>query len=293
MQSTPATTHPHGSLIDILTGSPRATANAAPDTAASPSATRAHQATALGGLGLLLGAAVITALCLTVDTLSVQGKTALTVAGYHLDARPIVGASLLVIMGVLAFTRLGLARWLIEAAFTLVGVALLIASSNLIIPLPYTPVPVTGQTFAVLLIGAAYGWRRGLSAVVAYLTVGTIGLTFGIGSFVVSTFAAVAGATSYGYLIGFAVAVVIVGWLAEHGWDRNLLTSLLAMLAGEIAIFGCGMLWLSHFVGWTNVVALGLAPFLLGDTIKLLAAAIALPLAWLVVGRARPAAAAR
>ncbi len=288
MQASQATAHPHGSLIDVLTGNPAARANTAP-TAASPSATRARRATALGGLGLLLGAALVTALCLTVDTLSVQGKTAFTFAGYHLDARPIVGASLLVIIGVLAFTRLGLARWLIEAAFTLLGVALLIASANLIIPLPFTPVPVTGQTFAVLLIGAAYGWRRGLSAVVAYLTIGTTGLTFSIGSFVVSTFAAVAGATSYGYLIGFAVAVVIVGWLAERGWDRNLFTSILAMLAGEVAIFGCGMLWLAQFVGWDHVVALGLTPFLIGDSIKLVAAAIALPLAWLVVGRARRA----
>jgi len=240
-------------------------------------------------LGLLLGGALAVALCLTIDTLSVQGKTMLALAGYQVDARPIIGYSLLVIIGVLAFTRLGLARWLIEALFALGGVALLIASANVIIHLPFTPVPFTGQTFAVLLIGAAYGWRRGLSAVVLYLTVGTIGLTFSIGSFVISTFAAVAGATSYGYLIGFALAVVIVGWLAERGWDRNLLTSIVAMLAGEIAIFACGVAWLAHFFGWNAAIAFGLTPFLIGDSIKLVAAAVALPLAWLVVGRARRA----
>ncbi|HUY76954.1 MAG TPA: biotin transporter BioY [Ktedonobacterales bacterium] len=273
MQASPANTHPHGSLIDVLTGNSQSAPAAKPQ-----SAKRSHRATALGGLSLLFGGALVTALCLTVDTLSQQGRTTITVAGAHLDARPIVGVSLLVIIGMLAFTRLGLARWLIEALFALGGVALLAASAQLTIHLPFTPVPFTGQTFAVLLIGAAYGWRRGLSAVILYLTVGTIGLPF---------FAAVVGAASYGYLIGFAVAVVIVGWLAEHGWDRNLFTSILAMLAGEVAIFACGMAWLAQFVGWNNVVADGLIPFLIGDTIKLLAAAVALPLAWFVVGRAR------
>ena len=273
MQASPANTHPHGSLIDVLTGNSQSAPAAKPQ-----SAKRSHRATALGGLGLLFGGALVTALCLTVDTLSQQGRTTITVAGAHLDARPIVGVSLLVIIGMLAFTRLGLARWLIEALFALGGVALLAASAQLTIHLPFTPVPFTGQTFAVLLIGAAYGLRRGLSAVILYLTVGTIGLPF---------FAAVVGAASYGYLIGFAVAVVIVGWLAEHGWDRNLFTSILAMLAGEVAIFACGMAWLAQFVGWNNVVADGLIPFLIGDTIKLLAAAVALPLAWFVVGRAR------
>ena len=273
MQASPANTHPHGSLIDVLTGNSQSAPAAKPQ-----SAKRSHRATALGGLSLLFGGALVTALCLTVDTLSQQGRTTITVAGAHLDARPIVGVSLLVIIGMLAFTRLGLARWLIEALFALGGVALLAASAQLTIHLPFTPVPFTGQTFAVLLIGAAYGLRRGLSAVILYLTVGTIGLPF---------FAAVVGAASYGYLIGFAVAVVIVGWLAEHGWDRNLFTSILAMLAGEVAIFACGMAWLAQFVGWNNVVADGLIPFLIGDTIKLLAAAVALPLAWFVVGRAR------
>lgn len=285
MQASPATSHPHGSLIDVLTGG----STVAPAAGSPAASARAHRATSLGGLGLLVGGALVTALCLSVDTLSQQGRTTITVAGYHVEARPIVGVSLLVIMGVLAFSRLGAARWLVEALVALLGVAVLIASTNLLIHLPFTPVPFTGQTFAVLLIGATYGWRRGLSAVILYLTVGTIGLTFTVGSIVISTFAAVAGAASYGYLIGFAVAVVIVGWLAEHGWDRNLLTSILAMLAGEVVIFACGMVWLAQFVGWSHVVAYGLTPFLIGDTIKLLAAALALPLAWLAVGRGRSA----
>lgn len=159
-----------------------------------------------------------------------------------------------------------------EAALALVGVTLLALSAHIIIPLPFSVVPITGQTFAVLLLAAAYGARRGLASVALYLLAGAAGLP---------VFAAVPGIASYGYLAGFALAAVIVGWLAQRGWDRTLATSIAAMLAGEVAIYACGLLWLARFVGWGQVLAQGLAPFVVGDILKLLAAALLLPAAWL------------
>ncbi len=163
-----------------------------------------------------------------------------------------------------------------EVALAVLGVVALAISAHIIIPLPFTPVPVTGQTFAVLLLGAAYGARRGVASVALYLLAGAAGLP---------VFAAVAGAASYGYLIGFAVAAFIVGWLADHGWGRGLPTSSAAMLVGEVAIYACALPWLARFVGWNHVVALGLTPFLIGDAYKLVAAALLLPAAWLVTRR--------
>ena len=170
-----------------------------------------------------------------------------------------------------ARTRSAAASWLREAALALAGVALIALSARLIIPLPFTPVPVTGQTFAVLLLAAAYGARRGLATVALYILAGVAGLP---------VFAAIPYTASYGYIAGFALAAVVVGWLAEHGWDRSFPRAIAAMLAGEAAIYLCGLVWLSHFTGWSNVIALGFTPFLAGDALKLLAAALLLPAAW-------------
>lgn len=173
----------------------------------------------------------------------------------------------------------GLARRLLgEVALVLGGVLLLALAARIAIALPFTPVPITGQTFAVLLIGAAYGWKRGAVTVALYLAAGITGLP---------VFAQVAGATTYGYLAGFLLAAVIVGWLAERGWDRRLPTALVAMLLGEVAIYACGLPWLARFIGWQHVVAFGLAPFVVGDAIKLALAALLLPAAWRLVRLAR------
>lgn len=161
-----------------------------------------------------------------------------------------------------------------EALLIGVGVVLLALAAHLRITLPFTIVPITGQTFAVLLLGAAYGWRRGGVTVALYLAAGLAGLP---------VFAEVVGMATWGYLLGFLLAAVVVGWLAERGWDRNIVTAIVAMLAGEVAIYACGLAWLAHFVGWEHVVALGLLPFLAGDALKLVAAALLLPAAWQVV----------
>jgi biotin transport system substrate-specific component len=139
------------------------------------------------------------------------------------------------------------------------------------IPLPFTPVPITGQTFAVLLCGAALGARLGTAAMLAYILEGVVGLP---------VFAVASGATTYGYLAGFVVAAFVVGWLADRGWTKDLPHTLMAMVAGEVAIYLFGLLWLARFVPASKVLALGLFPFLIGDAIKLAAATIVLPAGW-------------
>jgi len=139
------------------------------------------------------------------------------------------------------------------------------------IPLPFTPVPITGQTFAVLLCGALLGARLGTASMLLYITEGAVGLP---------VFAAAKGATTYGYLAGFVAAALIVGWFADLGWTKDLPRTIVAMIAGEIAIYFFGLLWLAHFVAPTKVLDFGLYPFLIGDAIKLAAAAIVLPAGW-------------
>jgi len=143
--------------------------------------------------------------------------------------------------------------------------------AHIAIPLPFTPVPITGQTFAVLLCGAALGARLGTASMLLYITEGAAGLP---------VFAVAPGAASYGYLAGFVAAAFIVGWFADLGWTKDLSRTITAMIAGEIAIYFFGLLWLAHFVPPTKVLDFGLYPFLIGDAIKLAAAAVVLPAGW-------------
>ncbi|HEX9096828.1 MAG TPA: biotin transporter BioY [Candidatus Dormibacteraeota bacterium] len=142
--------------------------------------------------------------------------------------------------------------------------------AHVAIPLPFTPVPITGQTFAVLLCGALLGARLGTASMLLYITEGMVGLP---------VFAA-ANAASYGYLAGFVAAAFVVGWFADFGWTRDLPRTVLAMIAGEAAIYFFGLLWLAHFVPESKVLDFGLYPFLIGDAIKLAAAAIVVPAGW-------------
>lgn len=145
------------------------------------------------------------------------------------------------------------------------------------IPLPFTPVPLTGQTFAVLLVGALLGARRGAWSLALYLLQGALGAPVFAGgkAGLVHLF----GPTG-GYLLGFLVAAWLVGWLAERGGERRLPVSLLTFLLGEGVIYLFGLPWLALFVGWERVLVTGLFPFLPGDLIKVIAAALALPAAW-------------
>jgi biotin transport system substrate-specific component len=168
-----------------------------------------------------------------------------------------------------------------KLVLVLAGSTLIALAAQIRIPLPFSPVPVTGQTFAVLLVAAALG-RLGLASVIAYLIEGAIGLpVFAGGTFGVAT---IVGPTG-GYLIGFALAAAIVGSAAERGWDRHFATALAAMFLGEAAIYVCGLAWLARFVPSERLLDAGFIPFIPGDLIKMVLAALALPGAWRLVRR--------
>ncbi|HEX7001697.1 MAG TPA: biotin transporter BioY [Trueperaceae bacterium] len=162
------------------------------------------------------------------------------------------------------------------------GVILLALLSQ--VRVPTLPVPFTGQTLGVLLVGGAFGAPLGLVTVVAYLLLGSIGLPLFAGA--ESGVAYALGPTG-GYLLGFALAAGVLGYLSRRGWDRNVLTCAAAMVLANALIYVPGLLWLraSLHLSWEATLAAGLTPFLLGDLIKLLTAAAALPAAWRAVGR--------
>jgi biotin transport system substrate-specific component len=170
-------------------------------------------------------------------------------------------------------------------ALILIGVLLITLTARIYFLIPGNPVPFTGQTFGVLLVAGALGFRRGLAALGLYLLIGAIGLpVFAQGK---QGLDIILGATG-GYLIGFVVAAGIVGRLAELGWDRNIIGAVGAMLIGSGAIYAIGVPWLAvtAFGGdLGEAVRQGLVPFLLWDVVKLGLAAAAFPLAWWFVGR--------
>lgn len=151
---------------------------------------------------------------------------------------------------------------------------------------PFYPVPMTMQTFVVLMIGMAYGWRLGAATVLFYLAQGAAGLPVfsgtperGLGLLYM------AGPTG-GYLVGFVASAALVGFLAERGWGRSIVTTGIAMTLGTATIFALGLAWLGMLVGFDKpVLALGLTPFLAGAAFKIALAAALLPAAWRLAGR--------
>jgi biotin transporter BioY len=167
----------------------------------------------------------------------------------------------------------------------IIGGALLIGlCAQVKIFLPFSPVPITGQTFTVLMIGALLGARRGCIAVLAYIMAGVAGLpVFALGG----GFAVLRGFTG-GYLVGFVAAAYIVGLLAERGWDRRVWTTVLAMVLGNIVIYAFGLLWLSCLPGIDNILRKGLYPFIIGDLLKIALAAVLLPSGWKLLRMLNP-----
>jgi biotin transport system substrate-specific component len=176
------------------------------------------------------------------------------------------------------------ARILRAFVMVVVGVGVLTASSYIRVPM--WPVPMTMQTFAVLGLGAAYGLRLGGATVLTYLAVGILGgPVFSEGA---SGWAYFTGTTG-GYLFGFMVSAALVGWLAERGWDRQIVTMAAAMIIGNVVIYAFGVTWLYLLLvgqmgleGWdlARVIDSGMMQFLVGDLAKLILAALILPSVW-------------
>lgn len=152
------------------------------------------------------------------------------------------------------------------------------------IPLPFTPVPLSGGTLGVLYAGALLGSRRGAVAVLLYLLEGSAGLPFFSGG--AAGFIHLLGPTG-GYLVGFPAGAFMTGLLAERGWDRTPGRAFLAMLAGSVPIFALGLIGLSRFVPSETLLAQGLWPFLPGDLLKSAASAGLLPMGWKLLGGKR------
>lgn len=173
----------------------------------------------------------------------------------------------------------------LRTASLVVGAAALTAlCAQVSVHIPGTPVPVTLQTFAVLLAGATLGWRAGGASQLLYVAAGAAGMPIyseGTGGWEVAT-----GATA-GYLVGFVLAAGLVGWLAERRHDRQVRTAVPAMLAGSAVVYALGVTWLAHSTGMSASAAVdaGLTPFLVGDLLKLVAAGLIVPAAWSLAGR--------
>jgi biotin transport system substrate-specific component len=152
---------------------------------------------------------------------------------------------------------------LADLTLVLGTIAVVSALAQIAIPLPFTPVPLTGQTLGVLLSGIVLGRDRAALAMVLYVALGAVGApVFAGGKFGL-------GGPTTGYLLAFPLAAALTGWLAERGWDRKPLTAALAMLTGSLAIFALGASWLSVSVGGLKqAVLLGVLPFVPGDLIK-------------------------
>jgi biotin transport system substrate-specific component len=162
--------------------------------------------------------------------------------------------------------------------------ALTAVAAQIRIPLPGSPVPITGQTFAVLLGGAALGWRAGAASQLLYLALGAVGLpvfTEASGGIDV-----IYGATG-GYLVGFVFAAALVGWLAERRWERRVLPAIVTFGMGNLVIYALGVPWLMYVTGWgfAEAVTKGALVFVVGDLIKIAAAAGLTPAAWKLLGR--------
>lgn len=186
------------------------------------------------------------------------------------------------------------ARVIFEIACAVVGSVLIAGLAQISFSLPFTPVPITGQTLGVLLVGAAYGPGLGAATILLYLVWAVVGLpvlapvdgVHDTGLDVLRLTAATGG-----YLWGFVLAAALTGWLARRGWDRSFRSSIGAMLLGSIVIYAVALPWLHHVLASSTVeetLQAGLYPFIIGDTLKLLAAAGVLPAAWALMKKLRP-----
>ncbi|MCC2666321.1 MAG: biotin biosynthesis protein BioY [Gammaproteobacteria bacterium] len=167
--------------------------------------------------------------------------------------------------------------WVRHVVLALVGSALIALAAQFSVPVQ--PVPITLQTLAVLFVAMAYGWRLGLTSVALYICEGLLGLpVFAEGKFGLAVLIGPSG----GYIFGWLLAAFVSGFLVQNGWGKNWLGVFCAGLLGTIAMYGLGLPVLSAYVGWSQAMTLGVAPFLLGDLFKIIFLAFVIPFFWKV-----------
>jgi biotin transport system substrate-specific component len=179
------------------------------------------------------------------------------------------------------FPRSGL---LTDALLVLAGTAFVAVAAQVSISLPFTPVPITGQTFAVVLVGASLGALLGLASLGLYLFVGALGAP--VYADQQHGWDVLTGPTG-GYIVGFVLAAVLTGFLAQKRWDRRFSSAVAAMLSGNVVIYLVGLPWLAAKIdaGLEDTLEAGLYPFVVGDLLKLYLAGALLPAAWAAVAR--------
>ena len=172
---------------------------------------------------------------------------------------------------------------LTEALFVVGGIGFISLLAQISLPVPGSPVPVTGQTLAVLLIGTTYGARLGLITFASYLLAGIAGAPI----FAPSATSANHGidrvmSATGGYLVGMLVASLLLGYLADRKADQKFVTSFPALLLGEVVIFGFGLTWLHNSLdlSWSATIAAGFTPFIIGEILKIAIVGTSLPLIW-------------
>lgn len=182
----------------------------------------------------------------------------------------------------------GTALWVKRAGLVVLGAAIHIAAAKVQVPVWPSPVPVTMGSFAVLMLGTAYGPRLGLATIMVYMVLGLVGWDVFAGtSAELNGLEYMRGGTG-GYLVGWLLATLALGMAARRGWDRSVSGMAAAMLAGTMLIYVPGVLWLGHLYTWEQpILAWGLTPFLVGDALKLALAALIVPGLWKMIGSAR------
>lgn len=193
----------------------------------------------------------------------------------------------------------GAALWVKRAVLVVAGVITLMICAKIKVPIWPSPVAISLGTFAVLTIGAAYGPRLGLATMAAWMVIGALGFdVFQSSSAEKYGLTYMLGATG-GYLVGYLLSTVALGYAARRGWDRSVGGMALALLVGNVLIYVPGLLWLAYLVAsglfdpakyasvWDQTLAWGLTPFLIGDALKLGLAALLVPALWRLVGKAR------
>ena len=177
-------------------------------------------------------------------------------------------------------------RWVRDITLVAGGALFTALAAQFVIHLGFTPVPITGQTFAVLTVGSVLGSRRAAASQAVYWLLGMIGLPFyasGTSGWTIAT------GPNFGYFIGFIVAAGLIGYIADRRGDRNYVNSFAAMTLGTVVIYIFGALWLAHSANWPlyakdpdvkNAISMGVSPFLVGDFLKMLLAAAVAPLGW-------------
>lgn len=174
----------------------------------------------------------------------------------------------------------------VRPAAVLFVAALTAAAAQVSIPLPFTAVPFTFQPMVVLLGGLALGSKLGMASQAVYLAAGIAGLPVFAASATLPPGALRLIGPTGGYLVAYPLAALLVGYLAERGFDRRYVTSVVAMLAGLVVVYALGVTWLSVSLGFSGALAAGVYPFIAADVAKVAAAAGVLPGLWILLGRA-------